>query len=82
MPGCPKRALRRTFNLTLLFRLQQAMQEYTVPDDIEYPVEEFSLAGRAARIAEITRSEIWIQRDENGRKRWPLRSAAQPNNDQ
>ena len=47
-----------TYNLTLLFRLQEAMREYAASGALESLVEEFPLARQAARIAEIAGAEI------------------------
>ena len=47
-----------THNLTLLFRLQQAMQEYAATGDLESLVQGFPIARQAARIAEIAGAEI------------------------
>ena len=51
-------AVQRTYNLTLLFRLQEAMREYATSGALESLVEEFPLASQAARIAEIAGAEI------------------------
>ena len=47
-----------TQNLTLLFRLQQAMQEYAVSSCLEALVTKFPIARKAVRIAEIAGAEI------------------------
>ena len=51
-------AVQCTYNLTLLFRLQEAMREYAASGTLESLVEEFPLSRRAARIAEIAGAEI------------------------
>ena len=51
-------AVQCTYNLTLLFRLQQAMREYATSGNLESLVEEFPLARQAAHIAEIAGAEI------------------------
>lgn len=50
--------LQCTQNLTLLFRLQQAMQEYAVSGCLEALITEFPLARKAARIAGIAGAEV------------------------
>ena len=47
-----------TQNLTLLFRLQQAMQEYAVSGCLEALIAEFAIARKAARIAGIAGAEV------------------------
>lgn len=49
-----------TQNLTLLFRLQQAMQEYAVSGCLEALTTEFPIARRAARIADIAGADVRI----------------------
>ena len=51
-------AVQCTNNLTLLFRLQEAMREYAASGALESLIEEFPLARQAARIAEIAGAEI------------------------
>ena len=51
-------AVQCTQNLTLLFRLQQAMQEYASEGCLESFIREFPIASKAARIAEIAGAEI------------------------
>ena len=51
-------AVQCTYNLTLLFRLQEAMREYAASGALKSLVEEFPLARQAARIAEIAGAEI------------------------
>ena len=51
-------AIQCTYNLTLLFRLQQAMQEYATTGDLESLVNEFPIARGAARIADIAGAEV------------------------
>ena len=51
-------AVQCTYNLTLLFRLQQAMREYATSGDLESLVEEFPLARQTAHIAEVAGAEI------------------------
>ena len=55
--GWDLQAVQCTYNLTLLFRLQEAMREYAASGAIEPLVEEFPLARQAARIAEIAGAE-------------------------
>ncbi len=50
--------LQCTYNLTLLFRLQEAMREYAASGCLDALIEEFPLASKAAHIAEIAGSEI------------------------
>ena len=47
-----------TQNLTLLFRLQQAMQEYAVSGCLETLITEFPIAQKAAHIAGIAGAEV------------------------
>ena len=47
-----------TQNLTLLFRLQQAMQEYAVSGSLEALITKFPIARKAARIADIAGAEV------------------------
>ena len=47
-----------TYNLTLLFRLQEAMREYATSGAIDSLVKEFPLASQAATVAEIAGAEI------------------------
>ena len=47
-----------TYNLTLLFRLQEAMRQYATSGALESLVEGFPLSRQAARIAEIAGAEI------------------------
>ena len=56
--GWDLQAVQCTYNLTLLFRLQEAMREYAASGALESLVEEFPLARQAARIAEIAGAEI------------------------
>ena len=51
-------AVQCTYNLTLLFRLQQAMREYARSGDLESLIEEFPLARQTAHIAEVAGAEI------------------------
>ena len=51
-------AMQCTQNLTLLFRLQQAMQEYASEGCLETLKGEFPITRQAARIAEIAGAEI------------------------
>ena len=55
--GWDLQAVQCTYNLTLLFRLQEAMREYAASGALESLVEEFPLARQAARIAEIAGAE-------------------------
>ena len=55
-------AAQCTQNLTLLFRLQQAMQEYAVSGCLEALIAEFPIARKAARVADIAGAELRSQR--------------------
>lgn len=50
--------LQCTHNLTLLFRLQQAIQEYAVSGCIEALITKFPIARKAAHIADIAGAEV------------------------
>ena len=58
LPDWELHAVQCTYNLTLLFRLQEAMRGYAESGALESLAEEFPLACQAARIAEIAGAEI------------------------